>query len=273
MADEAVKVAVRKTAPTSTKKFIAGFSRGRLGKTSYIDALAQIALAADRPFLLADGDLRNPTLSRLYPPGQDAQGNPTGARVPGEPTPGGFATLVTAILDEVATSKANVSAILDLGGGQDETLAEYIRDLNIVRFCERKGILPVAVYMIGPDQDDFDHALAVRDSGIFKTPNVLLVHNEALVKRRQTPREVFGPVMKRPEYTDWVREGAKPVFMRNLGVMEKLRRAGLSLTEAAQGNKAPDGTVCGPAERWQIEEWLEDLVAEHREADALGMMP
>ena len=51
--------------------------RGRLGGTTICDLLVQRARIAERPVTVADGDLLNPTLTGLYPPG-----SPGGATQP-----------------------------------------------------------------------------------------------------------------------------------------------------------------------------------------------
>ena len=51
--------------------------RGRLGGSTICDLLAQRARMAGRPVTVADGDLLNPTLAGLYPPG-----SPGGATQP-----------------------------------------------------------------------------------------------------------------------------------------------------------------------------------------------
>ena len=60
-------VAVRQM--PSGKKLLVRFGRGRLGGTTYLDALAQRARLAGREVILVDADQRSPSLSRLYPTG------------------------------------------------------------------------------------------------------------------------------------------------------------------------------------------------------------
>jgi hypothetical protein len=44
--------------------------RGRTGESTFLDGLTQRARAAGRRVVIADGDVRNSTLSGLYPPGK-----------------------------------------------------------------------------------------------------------------------------------------------------------------------------------------------------------
>lgn len=278
---EAVKVAVRRggdgAGGAPTKKLTVRFGRGRLGGTTYLDALAQRALRAGRPVILVDADVRNPSLSRLYPPARDGDGRPvpgTGARVPDGEGIEAFDAMMKAVLDELARHPGPVSALLDIGGGQDRTLAEFIRDLNLSRYCRRIGVLPVAVYMVGPDEDDLKHALSVRDAGLFDNDNAVLVMNEALVKRSQSPMAAFAAVRGNGEYQAWVLEGAaRPVWMRNLGCLETVRALGLGLAEAAEGKAGAGGRRLGPTEAWQVEDWMDHLAEQHEKAEALDLLP
>ena len=66
------------------------------------------------------------------------------------------------------------SLVLDLGGG-DRVLSEYGRDLGLVEFCTSAGIEPLAIYVSGPEIDDFEHALAIWKAGYFAAKRSILV--------------------------------------------------------------------------------------------------
>lgn len=271
---EGVKVAARRV---SAKKLIIRFGRGRLGGTTYLDALAQRAIGEARTVLVVDADVRNPSLSKMYPPAVDADGKPipgTGAVVPEDEGSEAFDAMMKRVLSDLSTQPGPISAVVDIGGGQDRTMADFIRDLNLIRYCKRAGVMPVAAYMIGPNEDDLAHALSVRDSGVFDTEHVILVQNEALVKRSQTARTAFGPILGNREYQTWVTDrGARPVWMRNLGCIELVRGLGLSLNAAKAGKPGEGGKALNQVEAWQIEDWMDDLVEEHRLAEALDLLP
>src|ERR1700761_6968712 len=63
------------TAQTSSldKRPVMGIrlGRGRTGGSTFVDMLIQRARAGGRDVVIADGDLRNSTLSTLYPPGSE----------------------------------------------------------------------------------------------------------------------------------------------------------------------------------------------------------
>jgi hypothetical protein len=274
VADE-VKIAARR-AP-SGKKLVVLHGRGRLGKTAYADYLAQRAQAAGREVILVDADVRNPSLSKLYAPKLDGEGKPipgTGARVPEGESLEEFGALMTGTLNDLAAARGAVSVVVDIGGGQDRALVEFVRDLNIARFCQRRGITVVPAYAIGPTEDDLHHALAVRDAGAFADERAILLMNEAMVKRGREPLGAFAPVVTAPEYQEWVvNRNACPVWMRNLGCLDLMRGMGLSLIDAMQGKPGEGGKRLGPAEQFMIEDWMEGMEDQQRDAGALELLP
>ncbi|TDH58100.1 hypothetical protein E2C06_34360 [Dankookia rubra] len=253
--------AVRRVA--SGKKLVVRFGRGRLGGTTYLDALAQRAMQAERAVILVDADVRNPSLSRLYP----------AARVPAGGSPEDFAELMTEVLGTLSDHPGPVSALVDIGGGQDRALADFIRDLNLVGFCQESGVQAVGAYMLGPHPDDLAHALSLRDAGLLDGGSTLLVLSEAVVKRGQTPEMAFAPLRRESAFVGWVEAGALPVPVRNLACLEKVRSLGLGLAEAMAGKAGEDGKPLGPVERFQLKDWFRVFEARHAEADALELLP
>ena len=249
--------------PVAAKKLLVRFGRGRLGGTTYLDALAQRALQAGRPVIPVDADARNPSLSKLYP----------NARVPAGESPEDFAEMMTEVLGELSDHPGPVSVLVDIGGGQDRAMADFIRDLNLAGFCDESGVQAVAAYMLGPHPDDLAHALSVRDAGLLTRGSTLLVLSEAVVRRGQTPETAFAPLRREPAFVAWIEAGAVPVPVRNLACLEKVRSFGLSLGDAMVGKPGEGGKPLGPVERFQIKDWFRGFEARHAEADALDLLP
>ncbi|MDO9711768.1 hypothetical protein [Paracraurococcus lichenis] len=245
------------------KKLLVRFGRGRLGGTTYLDALAQRARLAGREVILLDADVRNPSLSRLYPE----------ARVPAGAAPGDFRAAMLAVLDELAGRPGPVSALVDIGGGQDRAMIELLRDLSLSEFCHDAGVLPVGAYMLGPDLDDLAHAVSVREAQLLEGGATLLVMNEAIVARGQDPEAAFAPVRSQPAFAAWLAAGARPVLVRNLTVLDKVRALGLPLGEALVGHADEGGGSLGFTERWMLKDWFRKLEERHAAADALEWLP
>lgn len=254
------KVAVKRV---TTKRLLVRFGRGRLGGTTYLDAIAQRAIQAGRKVILVDADVRNPSLSKLYPD----------ARVPAGGSPEDFAELMVGVLGDLADHDGPVSVLVDIGGGQDRAMGDFIRDLNLTGFCQEAGVQPVAVYVLGPDPDDLSHAISVRDARLLEGSDTLLVMSEAVVKRGQTPEVAFASLRSDPQFISWVRAGALPVSVRNLACLDKVRGLGLSLSDARSGKPGEGGKPMGPVERFQIKDWFTNFEKLHAASDALELLP
>jgi hypothetical protein len=64
------------------------------------------------------------------------------------------------------------SLVLDLGGG-DRALSEHSRAMALPDFCESFGWEPLAIYLIGPDLEDFEHVFKIFKAGYSRNS-----HNE-----------------------------------------------------------------------------------------------
>ncbi len=119
--------------------------RGRVGGTTILDLFVQWARAAGRVVLIADGDLRNSTLAGLISPGTDG-----GAL---RPPSDELLDMKDFFTGSVATAiERGASLIVDFGGG-DRVMQDYDgRELAIVEMCEGVGMVPLAVYVPGPNQ-------------------------------------------------------------------------------------------------------------------------
>jgi len=219
--------------------------RGNSGGTTALNAFIELALMAGREPVILDA-ARNPSLSAFYP---------TLAVRPDSHQIGDVKEAVTTkILDVMLESKRN--GVIDLGGGQDDTLVDYALDLDLVAFGRSMGIQIVFVVSFGPQMDDFDHVLEIKQRGLFDGAGVLLVRNEGVLRRGQDPGKVFGEIQQRPEFTDWIREGARPLYLPTLACLDDVRRLKLPLRDAA-ANKLVDGKGIGLTKAWMVKGWLE----------------
>jgi hypothetical protein len=218
--------------------------RGNSGGTTAIDATIQLAHRNGRKPVILDA-ARNPSLSALYPeavrPETHAIGDVKEA-------------ITRQVLDRML--EENCSGVIDLGGGQDDTLVDYTMDLDIVAFGQSVGIQPVFLVTFGPQMDDFDHALEVKRRGLFDGAGVLLVQNEGVLRRGQNPGKVFGEIAKRPEFIEWVQEGARPLYLKTFAWLERTRSLGLSLLETADNKRSAKGDSVGMATAWACKDWL-----------------
>lgn len=239
--------------------------RGRTGGSTLLDWLVQRARTEGRGVAVGDGDRRNPTLAGLYPPG-----TPGGATQPATDETADVKDWITAQLSEMVALRT--SLVLDLGGG-DRVLSEYGRDLGLVDFCAMAGIEPLALFMCGPEMDDFEHVVTIWRAGYFRPDRAILVFNEHLVAGGRTPTGAFDAIMKRPEIDQMMAEGLRVVFMPRLPCMVEMRRAGLSFLNAVANKAGVDGKPLDPVRQFMVSGWHKRMLKELSEAGALDWLP
>lgn len=241
------------------------FGRGRTGGTTFLDLNIQLALAAGRNILVGDGDRRNPTLSALYPPGSAC---PVLEPPVSDETADVKDWITTSIGLAIAQRR---SLMVDISGG-DRAMQEYGRDLGVVELCEAHGFDPIGFFSCGPEMDDFDHILAIWHAGYFRPRRSILVFNEHLILQGRTPMGAFDPIVARPEFKELVAAGMKPIFLPRLPCMVEMRRAGLSLLDAATGGLGRDGRPFDPVRQFMVRQFMTKVLGECGRINALGWM-
>jgi hypothetical protein len=231
-----------------------GLGRGGSGKSLLLAEAVWRARSQGRQVIVADGDARSKTLLSLF---SDAL-TPTS-----EELPDGKAW-ITSLLNQAV--KLHRSVALDLGGG-DRLLLEYGRDLQLVTFCERRGIEPVAMYVLGPEPEDLRHCLTLHDAGFFRPKRTLLVLNEGVVRTGLTVAGAFERTMSDPGFLRMVEGGAVPILLHRLACVEQARERG-GFYHAAAGDGGLD-----PVEEFMCETWLADLERKRHEAGAQLWLP
>jgi hypothetical protein len=213
-----------------------GLGRGGGGKSTGLAEMAWRARAGGRDPIIADFDMRSGTLSALFP-GEIV-------RPPTDELPDGKAAL-SRVLNQMV--KERRSCILDLGAG-DPLLKEYGRDLDLVGFCARRKIDPVAVYFLGPDEEDLNHCSSIWRSGAFRPDRALLVMNEGVIREGRTVAGAFEKTLADARLKEMVADGAVPILMRRLHCMDLVRKPGLGFYAALEGRGDLDAVeefMCG----------------------------
>lgn len=239
--------------------------RGRTGGSTLLDWLVQRARSEGRGIAIGDGDRRNPTLAGFYPPG-----TPGGATQPATDETSDVKDWITGQLSEMVALRS--SLVLDLGGG-DRVLSEYGRDLGLVDFCAMAGVEPLALFMSGPEMDDFEHVLTIWNTGYFRPGRAVLVFNEHLVAQGRTPTGAFDAIMGRPEMDQMMAQGLRVIFMPRLPCMTEMRRAGLSFLDAVANRAGTDGKPLDPVRQFMVSSWHKRMLKEFGENGALEWLP
>lgn len=234
-----------------------GLGRGFGGKSTGLAELVWRARNGGRDMIVADGDPRSRTLAGMF---EGATHPPT------EELPDVKAWL-TGVLNQMVRERR--SAVLDLGGG-DRVLQEYGRDLRLVEFCARRGIQPLALYFLGPEEEDLRHVQSIWEAEYFRPERALLVLNEGVIREGRTVAGAFARTVADAGFKRMVDAGAVPVLMRRLACMDLLRQRGLGLYAAAAGDgEAP----LDPVEQFMVEDWLADLEKRRAELNTSGWLP
>lgn len=260
--DGSIKLDKPETAVVESDPVLAvGLGRGFGGKSTVLAELAWRAAAGGRQIIVADGDTRSRTLASLFP--QQAT-SPETEELPD------FKVWFSGLLNRMV--KERRSAVLDLGGG-DRVLQEYGRDLNLVGFCAKRGINPLALYVLGPEEEDLRHVLAIWRSGTFRPERALLLLNEGVIRQGKTVSGAFDATMSDPGFAEMVQAGARPILLRRLACMADVRQAGAGFYGASLGQVGDGGIELDPVSQFMTESWLEDLEAKRVEVGAASWLP
>ena len=235
-----------------------GLGRGFAGKSTGLGELVWRARSEGRPVIVADGDARSRTLASMFP-GE--------ATAPPTEEPADIKAWLSQVLNRMV--KEGCSAVLDLGGG-DRVLLEYGRDLELVPFCERRGIAPVGLFFLGPEAEDLRHVAAVWDAGYFRPARSLLILNEGVIREGRSVGGAFDRTMGHPDFERLVKDGAKPILVRRLAAMDQVKALGVGFYAAASGE---GDAVLDPVEAFMVESWLDDLNAKRERAGAAAWLP
>lgn len=233
---------------------VVGLGRGGGGKSTGLAEVVWRAEAQGRRPIVGDFDAhKSGTLSRLFP-GEAV--SPETEELPD------CKACLNGILNRMVRERR--SGVLDFGAG-DPVLKEHGRDLRLVEFCDRRSIEPVAMFFLGPEEEDLNHVLSIWRAGFFRPRRVLLVCNEGVIREGKTVAGAFGRTLRDPGFEEMVAEGAVPILMQRLPCMEMVKRPGFGFYEAAAGRGE---SPLEPVEQFMAEEWTLDLEAKRQRSGA-----
>ncbi|GEO43031.1 hypothetical protein SAE02_71790 [Skermanella aerolata] len=254
MAKSSVAVASMPNASPRAPVLAIGFGRGFGGKSTLLTEVAYRARNQGRDVIVADFDARSKTLADLFP----------GAVVPQTEELPDLKTEFSKLLNRMAKDKA--SAVVDFGGG-DRFMLEYGRDLRLVEFCERRGIEPVAIYVLGPEVEDLRHCLSIYEAGYFRPKRTILMLNEGVIREGRTVVGAFEQTMADPGFQRMVSGGAVPMLMTRLPCMDAIKERRLNLYEAATNGQLD------PVEEFMLDDWLADLETKRQKFNVGDWLP
>jgi len=246
-------------------KLIIRHGRGRTGGSMFLDFLVQYARSNGRSVLIGDGDLKNSTLSKHYPPGTVG-----GAYQPETSEISDMMDWLTSMITMMVEQQS--SMVLDLGGG-DKVLEEFGKLSDLVAFCDAYGILPVGLYFMGPNPDDLEHIKKIWDSKFFQPKHSYLILNEHLVAGIKSSAGAFSKYIMHPDLLRMTDEGMDVIVLQRLPCMEKILDSGLSFFDAAAGKKGKSGKPLDPIYQFQTKTWTKGILTKIEEMGASEWLP
>jgi hypothetical protein len=250
---------------------VARGGRGRTGGSTGLDLWIQRGRHQGRRVKPLDGDLRSRTLSLLYPP-SDEKGNPIRDAASAPPTDElpDIKAWLSSEFDSMVTE--GVSRVLDLSGG-DRVLQEYVRDLVLREFCQDFGVELMMPIFLGPEIEDFRHAMEMLRSDELRCERTVLVLNEGVTRHGQTTAGAFDPIVGHPDFKAVLRDGVRPVFLRRLTCLSVLRERGLGFYDVITGKPDQSGVKASPTLYHMTKTWLDTFEREWREAGVAEWLP
>lgn len=252
-------------AAVTSPVLLIGLGRGGSGKSTLLAEAVYRAKAQGRDVISADFDAhRSATLTTMFP---DAF-KPVSEEMPD--VKDGIINLLNLMVEQKR------SAVVDFGGG-DRSLLDFDRDMDLVKFCKRRGIDPVALFVLGPDNEDLMHCLKIYEAGFFRPKKMVIALNEGVVKEGKTVAGAFNATMEDAAFRAMCAESDAKVFLVNrlacMGefITRRVKKGEpLSFYDAASGKAAKP---LDPVQEFMTEEWLGDLEDERQKLGVSAWLP
>jgi hypothetical protein len=231
------------------KKVIFWVGRGKTGKTTGIRWMAEMAVAAGTPLLMADLDPTNDTFSKYI----ENVGRPSDASDP---------AISLKWLDKLlqhALQKQS-SLLVDLGGG-DTTLRRLVSQLpDLVEMFECVNFAVVLLYTVGPQEEDLS-PLATLQNLNFKPTATAIILNEGLVDVGDTRETAFARITNHSAFRKAIGNRAVPIWMPKLLPAQQVEVRRMHFHDAANGGVGLMDTPLGVFDRSRLMSWLSKMDA------------
>ena len=198
--------------------------RQRVGKTSFLNAVAQYMKARGAVFEVWDGDQQNTSynLSLFH----------RDALRPSESDPEEVKVWLEQRFSSVVEKRT--SAILDIGGG-DTPLGRLVQDVPVAEMLEEAGIRVVLVHVVGPETPDLDYLGRFSAGNLFVSRHTLVVMNAGLVLSGRSVQSAFAQTITHSTIRAVLRSGGQIVEMPRLACMSEVTDRGLGFEDAMSG--------------------------------------
>jgi hypothetical protein len=230
-------------------KLVVTLGRGKTGKSVWLRWVAETATRR-RPLRIIDADPNNQALARHF---KEAEVPPT---VDGDEKRSWIEAQMNDMMDAAGDPTRRYDMLLDVGGN-DQLLKRLGHEVQIAEVLEAEGVDPVAVHMLGPDDDDLRYLEDVENNNLFRPKATVLVVNAGLVPMTSDPKHAFrgvlsSEIVKRVTSPE---RGGRLVFMPALGCMREFESLGIRSFRAALRDDGP--RRIGRLNCVRIRNWLE----------------
>jgi hypothetical protein len=220
--------------------------RQRVGKTSFLNALAQYLRERGAEFAIWDTDQMN-TTNNMSVFHAEASSPPSERRED-----------VTAWLEErfLDIAERRYDALLDVGGG-DTPLSQLVEDVPVAAALSELGVRVVVVHVLGPDVADLDY-LDRFERNLFTADAVLIVRNSGLITNGRSNDIAFASLEGHAGLQRAVSKGGVVVSLPSLACMSEVTDRGLTFAEALSGKSGADGKNLSIFNRLRVRKWWAD---------------
>ncbi len=228
---------------TGQNKIIFAVGRGKTGKTTLLRWMAETALAAGRPFLMADIDPTNASFASYF----------EGVSRPDTDDPAGVNRWLQAFIEYAV--KHQTTAMIDLGGG-DTTLRTLATEMpGFSQQIEEAGLVPVNFYLAGAQPDDLAPIATLAERG-FSPRARAVVLNESTAEVGLSRQQAFMRVVRNRVLLDQLGSGAINLWMPRLHAADAVESRRSSFAAARDGQTTPP---LGIFDRSRVKSWLEAM--------------
>lgn len=224
----------------NTPRLIFVVGRGKTGKTTLLRWMAEVALDADRPFLMADIDPTNASFSSYFADvARPATHDPVEVRA-----------WLQRFIGYAVENKT--TALVDLGGG-DTALRSLLTEMpSLFDDVEAAGLRVIAYYMCGPQPDDLAPIITLSSHG-FLPANRALVFNEGVADAGLPRLQAFAEILRHPIVADEIKAGTLALWMPRLFAAAAVENSRASFADARDGKAARPVNMF---DRARVRAWL-----------------
>lgn len=254
----------QKPTPSSDRQpvLVIAAGRQRVGKTVFLNTVAQFLKERDSDVVLWNGDQTNVTNNlRIFH---------SDVHEPVSREPGDGKTWLEERIGHIA--EHGYDAILDVGGG-DTAFTRLVKELDVSEMLREAGVRVVLANLMGPDPADADYLAGFLETERFRPADILIILNRGLVDSGVSVLHAFKPVTDHPVIKDALDHGAELLVFPVLGCMGAVTERGLSFQEALSGKRREGGTSLSFVDRERVKLWWRVAVPEFMKKIPPLMLP